>query len=191
MNTSSNKFRGKEGNAIELVNNSADARLRKLMQDHSTMVFNLCLRLVRDYFLAEDLTQDTFLSAWRNLPKFDGAHEKAWLTQIATRKCLDYLRSAPARKLRPTEDETLQAMPLPQAEQPESLFFEEHWDETLRQACEHLREPLRSVAVGYYCEGLTLRQIAQSTGQSLDATRSQCFRAKKMLQQTLKEELRT
>jgi len=159
------------------------------MQDHSTLVFNLCLRMTRDYFLAEDLSQDTFLAAYKNLHTFDGTHEAAWLTKIASRKCLDHLRSAAARSTQPTEDEDLQAIQSPSSQEPENVFFESHWDDTLRQACETLREPYRSVAIGYYCEGQSLTQIARSNNEGLDAVRSRCYRAKKMLQINLKEEV--
>ena len=179
----------RRGKTIELVNR--DAQLQQLMQSYGTMIFNLCLRMTRDYFLAEDLAQDTFLAAWNNLHSFDGQHEAAWLTKIASRKCLDYLRSAAARTTQPTEDEALQAMPSPAQQQPESIFFEAHWDDALRGACEELREPYRSVALGYYCEEKSLTQIARESGEGLDAVRSRCYRAKKMLQIALKEEIRT
>jgi len=153
------------------------------------MIFNLCLRMTRDYFLAEDLTQDTFLAAWRSLHSFDGANEAAWLSKIASRKCLDHLRSAAARTTQAVEDEHLHAMPSSPVQEPENVFFERHWNNSLRQACEGLKEPYRSVALGYYCEGQTLAQIARSNGEGLDAIRSRCYRAKKMLQISLKEEI--
>lgn len=159
------------------------------MQTHGTRVFNLCLRLTRDYFLAEDLTQDTFLSAWQSLDRFDGANESAWLAQIASRKCLDYLRSAPARRTQAVEDETLLVFPAPAAQQPEELFFEGHWDDALRQACESLREPYREAALGYYCEGVSMAEIAQRSGVPPDTVRTRCYRAKGMLRQILKEEV--
>jgi len=168
---------------------SNDARLRALMQEHSRMIFNLCLRMTGDYFLAEDLTQDTFLAAYKNLHAFDGQHEAAWLSKIASRKCLDHLRSAAARTTQAVEDEAMQAVQSPPAQETEHVFFEAHWDETLRQACQALREPYRTVAVGYYCEGQSLAQIARANGEGLDAIRSRCYRAKKMLQMSLKEEI--
>ena len=42
-------------------------------------MFTLCYRMVGNYFEAQDLTQETFLSAWSALDRFDGQHEKAWL----------------------------------------------------------------------------------------------------------------
>jgi len=158
------------------------------MRGHGARVFSLCLRLTGDYFLAEDLTQETFLAAWRSLEGFEGS-EGAWLAKIASRKCLDYLRSAPARRTRAEEDETLLAFPLPEVRQTENIFFEEHWGETLRRACGALKEPYRETALGYYCGGMTLAEIARACGAPLDTVRTRCYRAKQMLRQILKEEL--
>ena len=160
------------------------------MQAHSASVFGLCLRLTRDWFTAEDLAQDTFLSAWQALERFDGADEAAWLAKIATRKCLDHLRSAPARRTRAEEDKVLLAFPAPPAQQTENIFFEDHWEEALRGACEALKEPYRETALGYYCEGRTLAEIAGRGDVPLDTVRTRCYRAKQMLRQILREEVR-
>ena len=50
--------------------------------------------MVKNPFDAQDLTQETFLSAYKKLPEFDGTYEKAWISRIATNKCLDYLKNA-------------------------------------------------------------------------------------------------
>ena len=160
------------------------------MQAHGARVFGLCLRLTRDFFLAEDLAQDTFLAAWQALERFDGADETAWLAKIATRKCLDQLRSAPARRTQAQEDKVLQLFPAPAAAQTENAFFEEHWEQALRQACEGLKEPYRETALGYYCEGRTLAEIARHSGVPPDTARTRCYRAKQMLRDILREELR-
>ena len=55
--------------------------------------------MTSDYFASEDLTQDTFLSAYKHLSEFDGKYEKAWICRIATNKCLDYLQSAGRRSI--------------------------------------------------------------------------------------------
>ena len=166
-----------------------DAQLRRLMQTHGASIFSLCLRLTRDRFLAEDLAQETFLAAWQNLHRFDGGNEAAWLTQIASRKCLDYLRSAPARRTQAVEDAALLAFPLPEAQGTENIFFEEHWNQALRAACEALREPYRAAALGYYCEGRAMAELARQSGVPPDAMRTRCYRAKQMLRKILKEEM--
>jgi len=159
------------------------------MQAHQALVFNLCLRLTRDYFTAEDLAQETFLAAYQSLERFDGANPAGWLTTIATRKCLDHLRGAAARKTQPMEGKALLHFPAPACRQPEPMFFDSHFEQALRTACEALREPYQSVALGYYCEGKALAAIAKEAGVPLDTARTRCHRAKHMLRQILEKEL--
>ncbi|MCL2301590.1 MAG: RNA polymerase sigma factor [Firmicutes bacterium] len=160
------------------------------MDEYSARIFGLCLRLTRDWFTAEDLTQDTFLSAFQALERFDGANEAAWLSTIAARKCLDHLRSAATRHTRAAPDETLLLFPSPASMEPENIFFEEHWEGALRGACEALKEPYRETALGYYCEGRSLAEIARRGGVPHDTARTRCYRAKQMLREILREEVR-
>jgi RNA polymerase sigma factor (sigma-70 family) len=52
-----------------------------------------CYRMMGSLHEAEDLTQETFLKAWRAFDSFEGRGSlKAWLYQIATRVCLDAIR---------------------------------------------------------------------------------------------------
>lgn len=160
------------------------------MREHGPAVFGLCLRLTRDFFLAEDLAQDTFLAAWQALERFDGGNETAWLAKIASRKCLDHLRSAPAKRTRFEENDALLAFPAPPSGETENIFFEGHWNDTLRGACKALKEPYRTTALGYYHEGKTLAEIAQSCDVPLDTARTRCYRAKQMLRDILRKEVR-
>ena len=66
--------------------------LEQLVDRYQDLVFTLCYRMVGNYCEAQDLTQETFLAAWRALDRFDGQYEKAWLCRIAANKCTDFLR---------------------------------------------------------------------------------------------------
>ena len=77
--------------------------LEYLIQQYQNLIYSICLKSVGNPFDAEDLTQEVFLSAYKNLSRFDGTYEKAWLSKIAVRKCLDYLKAAGRRSI-PTED---------------------------------------------------------------------------------------
>ena len=74
-----------------------DINISALMDRYQNLIFSICYQMTGDYFAAEDLTQDTFVSAYRNLEQFDGSYEKAWLCRIAANKCTDYLKSAKRR----------------------------------------------------------------------------------------------
>ena len=78
--------------------------LEYLIHTYQNLIFSICLKSVGNPFDAEDLTQDVFLSAYKNLSRFDGTYEKAWLSKIAVRKCLDHLKAAGRRTI-PTEED--------------------------------------------------------------------------------------
>ena len=56
-----------------------------------------CYRILGSYQDAEDLLQETLLSAWQALHRFDGRSVRAWLYRIATNRCLNYLRDSSRR----------------------------------------------------------------------------------------------
>ena len=108
-------------------------------------------------FDAEDLTQDVFLSAYKNLSRFDGTYEKAWLSKIAIRKCLDHLKAAGRRTI-PTED----------------TYFEQLRDKEFRE-----------VATAHFCEEKTAAEIAASQNKNTKTVQTQIYRARSILKALL------
>src|SRR5579859_1895841 len=81
---------------------SGDTRaFERLYREHAGRVYGLCLRMTRDPQLAEDCTQDTFINAWRALPKFEKRSSlSTWLHRIAVNVSLAKRRkSTPAEPL--------------------------------------------------------------------------------------------
>jgi RNA polymerase sigma-70 factor (TIGR02960 family) len=84
---------------------------RELTEPHRRELQVHCYRILGSTQDAEDLVQETLLSAWRGLEAFEGrASVRAWLYRIATNRCLDALR---ARSRRPREVQAMTEPPDP------------------------------------------------------------------------------
>ena len=96
---------------------SADA-FEQLVLKYQTAVYNLCLRMTGDPEDAADMTQESFLKAWRNLESFQGNSAfSTWLYRLASNTCLDHLRSVKRRPqlslVMEDEDGEIQELPIP------------------------------------------------------------------------------
>jgi RNA polymerase sigma-70 factor (ECF subfamily) len=79
-----------------------DETFRQLLEAHQRAIRTHCYRMLGSLEDAEDLTQETFLRAWRRLESFEGRGPvRAWLYRIATHACLDELDRRGRRLLPP------------------------------------------------------------------------------------------
>jgi len=157
------------------------------IKQYERLIITICLAFTKNYFDAEDLAQQTFLSAYANFNKFDGVNFKAWLTTIATNKCKDFLKS-PVRAINSLSHEEFEGL-VDMGETPENTFLEKDSRDKVYSLCEKLKEPYRAVAVNYFCEDIKLSDMAKDTGQSLKTLQTHLYRSKKLLKVLWKEEL--
>src|ERR1700740_101989 len=88
-----------EGGLVERAAAGDTRAFERIYREHAGRVYGLCLRMTRDPHLAEDCTQETFINAWRALPKFETRSSlSTWLHRIAVNVTL-----ARRRKTSPVE----------------------------------------------------------------------------------------
>lgn len=165
----------------------SESRLAELIDTYDKLVFSICYKLTDDYFAAEDLSQETFLSAFQKYDTFDGANEKAWICRIATNKSIDYLRNASRRSI-PTED-TFFEQAVEQSRTPEEICMEEEVKKQLINSCEKLKPPYNEIAKAYYLYERSPAEIAQDRGQNVKTIQTQIYRAKGMLKKIYGKEV--
>lgn len=102
-----------------------------MVQKYQALVYTVCHQLVPDVQEAQDLTQETFLAAWRAIDRCPPGFEKQWLARIAANKAKDYLRSAWVRKMNTPGDEVLALEGAPPGMQPEQQVLETLGEEEL------------------------------------------------------------
>jgi RNA polymerase sigma-70 factor, ECF subfamily len=91
---------------IERARKGDSRAFERLYRDHVGRVHGLCLRMTRNPDQAADCTQDTFIKAWKALPKFEArASFSTWLHRIAVNTVLEK-RRGPARAEIAVEDPT-------------------------------------------------------------------------------------
>jgi RNA polymerase sigma-70 factor (ECF subfamily) len=156
------------------------------IKQYERLIITICLSFTKNYFDAEDLAQQTFLSAYTNFGKFDGVNFKAWLTTIATNKCKDFLKS-PARGVASLSYEDYEFIK-DKGETPEASLLKKHSRQQIYSLCDKLEEPYREVSVNYFCEDIKLKDMAKDTGKSLKTLQTHLYRAKKLLKVLWKEE---
>ena len=96
----------------------------ELVEQYERFVFTICYQLVRDYQEAQNLAQDTFVSAFGHIDRVSEENLKAWLARIATNKAKDFLKSAYRRKVSVSED--MSELDIVRSEQsPERLYIDD------------------------------------------------------------------
>ena len=157
-----------------------------LYEDYHGRVFRVILRLVQNPSDAEDLTQETFLKAQRNLPNLiDPERLSSWLYRIATNTSLDFLR-----KMARPRNNGLVLLPIEDAEAAPSKIatpsMELETNETANCVHEYtnrLPDQYRVVLVLHDLENLPLKQVAEVMGSSLGATKVRLHRARKRFEE--------
>jgi RNA polymerase sigma factor, sigma-70 family len=168
-------------------NIDAEEYLSHLIDKYSNLVFSICYKITNHYFDAEDLTQETFLAVYKNLPSFDGQNEQGWICKIATNKSLDYIKRA-GRKSLPTEDNFFQEIKST-VPTPLEHVLENDIKEELHQVCCQLKPPYKEVALDYFYREMTVNEISEQTGKNMKTLQTQIYRAKAMLKKLWRKEI--
>ncbi len=125
-------------------------------------VYRLCYSLLLHREDAEDVTQEAFVYAFRNLRRFDPERSafKTWLFTIAISRCRNQYRRFTPPLLDITEAIGA-ALTAPRSEQPEAAHAHSSAREALEAALRRLAPRLREAVVLRYGHGLTYREIAE------------------------------
>lgn len=137
----------------------------ELYDQYATGVYRLCYNLLINQQDAEDITQETFVYAFKNLKRYDPTKSafKTWLYTIAVSRCRNvYRRQRPA-----TLDITQLlhwGLSSPSSETPEGQLARRSAEDAIGAALIKLSPHLREAIVLRYGHGLTFREIAEVMG---------------------------
>ena len=155
-------------------------------------IYNLALRILGDEYLTEDITQNTFLIAYRSLPGFRNGSFRSWLYRITVNACYDELRRRKKHPVLSLEDEDRteeRLLPLYDFPTPISSPGEEYerleLEEVVQQALSWLDAGQRAVVVLVDLQGFDYIEAAQVLGIPIGTVKSRLARARLRLRHLL------
>jgi len=161
-----------------------EGAFHQLVDRHAQSLFGLAAALVGDAADAQDVVQETLAGAYRGLPSFRGqASVKTWLTRILVRQAAGHYRRERRNAAIGLDDQSL-SMPAGQSAQERADFRMDLGDAIMALSPEH-----REVIVLRELRGLSYEEIADILATPRGTVESRLFRARRQLQELLKEYL--
>lgn len=162
---------------VQAPDQTREDRLGQLVQRYEKDLLKICCLYLRDRNAAEDVVQDTFLKAYRNLDSFRGeSSEKTWLIGIALNCCRDYRRSAWYRYI----DRRVSVDQLPLSS---DAPRDDHL--ALTMAIMKLKPKYLEAVLLYFYEGYSMKDTARILGITEAAVSGRLRKAKEQLRAEL------
>ena len=181
-----------DGGAVERAQSGDSDAFRLLVERHSRHVFRLAFRMTGNEQDAEDVVQDTFLRAYRQLKNYQSrASFSTWLYRIAANASLDLIRLRKRRQERletgrnhDDERDPLQSLPAPEPT-PDRILFSGEIKDRVNTAMDELSPQERTAFVLRHFEGMSIVEIGAALGTGTNATKHSIFRAVQKLRRSL------
>ncbi len=169
---------------IERAREGDQQSMYRLYKLYVQAMYNTCIRMVVNQYDAEDIIQESFVSAFKNIGSYRGDSSfGSWLKRIVINKSISFLRT---KKHEFTDIDHLH------------IVDEDNYDDDLpeiepekvHEAIKALPEKARMVLSMHLLEGYKHREIAQMLGITESTSKSQYQRAKVLLREKIINELK-
>jgi RNA polymerase sigma-70 factor (ECF subfamily) len=162
-----------------------------LVARYSDLVYTIVLRILWNEDDADDVAQETFVRAYRALPRFRGDSKfSSWLYRIAVNRALTHLKK---RRRRGVADATLEEGLEPEPPlggddgNPERLFLKAEERARVREAVAKLPPRYRAVVTLFYLEERNYKEVAAVLGVPVGTLKTHLHRARAMLRDIMNE----
>lgn len=155
-----------------------DEILNRLIKEYGDSILRMCYLYLKDYYLAEDAVQETFISVYKNYNKFEEkSTEKTWIVRIAINKCKSIMRKNYFRVERNQLD--LDKLDEKITDNVEEATFVT--DEVMKLP---LKE--REAITAYYYQELSVKEVSEVLGIKESAVMQRLKRGRDKLSESLK-----
>jgi RNA polymerase sigma-70 factor (ECF subfamily) len=177
---------GTEAEVIARVRAGDGDAFRAIVDQHARNVFRLAYRMVGTEADADDVVQETFLRAYRQIGRFQSrSNLGTWLHRIAVNCSLDLLRRRPRRGEEPDVLDQEPASDRAAPPSPERLAFGAEVQSRVATALAELSPAERAAFLLRHFEGHSIEEIGGLLGLRASATKHTVFRAVRKMRQAL------
>jgi len=179
-----------DGELVEIVRNSNQERYGEIIERYQGKLFAYLFRLIGSRDEAQDILQDVFLKAYRNLQSYDTARKfSSWIYRIAHNEAVNFIKRRALKRFIPWEDIAATKDKL------EMMSFEEGADKAwLRKeigkevnvALDKMPFKYKQVLVLRYFSDKSYEEISEILGKPMNTVGTLISRAKQKLSQELK-----
>lgn len=157
-----------------------------LVTQYQHWVYNIAYGMLGHHHDAEDIAQDSFLSAWENIGNFQfRSRFSTWLYRIVKNKCLNHIDQYRRRKTDPTEiDDSQPWIPIDTVT-PEDEALRKEIKEIVHAALAKLKDSHREILILRELQDLSYEEISEILGCTLGRVKSRLHEARKALKKEL------
>ncbi len=164
---------------LEAIAQKQDWALAELYDRYSSALYTLALKILGDPAPAQDVLQETFLTAWRKAALYNQKRGNVgtWLIVLCRNLAIDHYRVKMRLASRHVELETVGEVLIEQSEDPASAAIAREDGRLLRVALEQLpHEQLQVIEMAYF-QGMSQTEIADATGAPLGTVKTRTRQA--------------
>jgi RNA polymerase sigma-70 factor (ECF subfamily) len=163
-----------------------------LVERHSRSLYRLAYRMTGKAEDAEDVVQETFIRAFRQLSRFEArSNVSTWLYRIAFNCAVDFLRSRPGREAATEADVLERLAPAATGPTMDDLVYAGQIGERMQLALGDLSEKERAAFLMRHYHGCSIEEIGSTLGMKTNATKHSIFRAVKKMRVAMQGLMRT
>jgi RNA polymerase sigma-70 factor (ECF subfamily) len=187
-----NQMHSDDAAAVARAQGGDEEAFRMLVERHSRSIYRLAYRMTGRPEDAEDVVQETFVRAYKQLARFEARSNFAtWLYRIGFNCSIDYMRARPHRET-PETHEVLDRRP-PDSSGPsmDDLVFAGEISERVQQALARLSPQERAAFLMRHYHGCTIEEICRALDLKSNAAKHSIFRAVRKMRSALRPLLET
>jgi RNA polymerase sigma-70 factor (ECF subfamily) len=175
------------------------ASFEALMRRYNPRLFRVARSILKDDAEAEDVLQEAYVQAYRNMDRFRGEAELAtWLTRIVINQALMQLRRRKRERIvvpfghqGPDQDDQEANMADPRAESPSDITLRAEVRKIIERRIDELPIAFRTVFMMREVEEMTVHETADCLGIPEATVRTRLFRARALLRDSLERDMDT